>query len=224
MIQEGGRWGADNRGAAVNTVVGWIQGFFEEDQDPDPAKVHWITKLHNLLTNSTTEQSAYDFKQGFLTLSENPSFDDVSFSKILQTCAAISNISKGHRGYVLVGVAENHETAIRVKDIFGDEAIEYHDFYITGVGHEARFLQKSTDQMFQEISDRISRSDLSEPLKSYVNTHIKCVRYFEKTLFIFEVVGQSDPSLYQNKFYERQGTQVKEVAPGGLKSLFARFS
>lgn len=223
-IQEGGRWGADNRQAAVNTVVGWIQGYFDEDKNPDPAKVHWVTKLQNLLMNSKTEQSAYEFKQGFLILSDEPSFDERSFFKILKTCVAISNVSKGHRGYVLVGVAENAATASRVERTFGERALSYSGFYITGVEHEAASLGKNIDQLFHDVTERVSRSDISEPLKSYINAHIKCVRYFEKTLFVFEVVGQSEPSRYADKFYERQGTQVKEVPAGRFASLFARFS
>jgi hypothetical protein len=97
VIQEGGRRGAENRAAAVNTVIGMIQQYFEPDKNPDPAKVHWVTKLQNLLTNSKTEQSSYDFKQGFLELSDNPTFDEMSFDKILETCAAISNIHKGNK-------------------------------------------------------------------------------------------------------------------------------
>ena len=54
------------------------------NSNPDPAKVHWVTKLQNLLTNSKTEQAAFDFKQGFLELSDNPKFDDGSFDKILE--------------------------------------------------------------------------------------------------------------------------------------------
>lgn len=97
-IQDGGRWGAENRGKTVNSVVGWIQGYFEDGKNPDPAKVHWVTKFQNLLTNSKTEQAAYDFKQGFYTLNTDPSFDEGSFDKIIETCAAIANIGKGHKG------------------------------------------------------------------------------------------------------------------------------
>ena len=57
-IQEGGRWGAENRAAAVDATIGLIQGYFGEDTNPDPATTHWVTKLQNLLTNSKTEQSA----------------------------------------------------------------------------------------------------------------------------------------------------------------------
>ncbi|MCB5196880.1 DUF262 domain-containing protein [Deefgea salmonis] len=55
QVQDGGRWGADNRSRMIDSIVGWIQSYFEEDKNPDPAKVHWVTKFQNLLTNSMTE-------------------------------------------------------------------------------------------------------------------------------------------------------------------------
>ncbi|HIE8650718.1 TPA: DUF262 domain-containing protein [Klebsiella variicola subsp. variicola] len=54
QVQDGGRWGAENRSRMVDSIIGWIQGFFENDQNPDPAKVHWITKFQNLLINSAS--------------------------------------------------------------------------------------------------------------------------------------------------------------------------
>ena len=222
-IQDGGRWGAENRGKTVNSVVGWIQGYFEDDKNPDPAKVHWVTKLQNLLTNSKTEQAAYDFKQGFYTLDIKPSFDEASFDKIIETCAAIANIGKGHKGYVLVGVAENAGTATRVQDLFGVQPLSYGGFYVTGVEHEARHAGKNLDQMFQEIVDRTGRSDLSEPLRSYVCANLKCVQYFDKAIFVFEVLGQDTPSHFGKTWPERQGAQVKDVAPERMNALFDRF-
>ncbi|HIF4693981.1 TPA: hypothetical protein ACX13Y_003881 [Citrobacter koseri] len=209
--------------ASFVPTIGWIQGFFENDKNPDPAKVHWITKLQNLLTNSITEQAAYDFKQGFYTLDPSPSFDEHSFEKIMETCAAIANIGRGYKGYVLVGVAENIKTATRVQEVFGSEALSYNGFYITGVDHEANYAGKNLDQMFQDISDRIGRSALSEPLKSYINTHLKCVRYYDKTVFVFEIVGQDAPSHLAGKWVERQGAQVKDISPDRMGALFERF-
>lgn len=223
QIQDGGRWGADNRNRTIQSVIGWIQQYFEEDKNPDPAHVHWITKFQNLLTNSTTEQAAYDFKQGFYTLSENPTFDEGSFNKIAETCVAIANIGKGQKGYVLVGVAENAKTAARVQDVFGSTPLAYKGFYVTGIDHEATFSGKSIDQMFQDITDRIGRSEISEPLRSYINSHVKAVRYHDKTVFVFEVLGQTIPSHFNGKWPERQGTQVKEVSPDRMSALFERF-
>ena len=222
-IQEGGRWGADNRSAAVNSVVGMLQAYFEDDRNPDPATVHWVTKLQNLLTNSKTEQAAYDFKQGFLTLSEPPAFDEPSFQNILRTRAAIANIAKGHKGYVVVGVAETEATALRVEKLFGASPLPYSGFYVTGVEHEAAHVNKSLDDYFHLITNKISASDLSDPLKSYVNGHLKCVRYYDKVVFVFEVIGQDQPSTFNNQFFERRGTQVIQLTPPEYASLFARF-
>ena len=224
VIQEGGRWGAENRSAAVQAVVGMIQSFFEDDKAPDPAKVHWVTKLQNLLTNSKTEQSAYDFKQGFMTLSAKPVFDEASFEKILKTCVGIANISPGHKGYVIVGVAETEATASRVEEMFDVAPTSYNGFYITGVEHEAEIMNKNLDQLFQEIGDRVRTSKISEPLRSHIGTRIKTVRYFDKTLFVFEIEGQGVVSRFDERFFERQGTQLVEVSPENLGALFARFT
>lgn len=223
QVQDGGRWGADNRSRMIDSVIGWVQGFVENDHNPDPAKVHWITKLQNLLTNSITEQAAYDFKQGFFTLDPNPSLDESSFDKIMETCVAIANIGKGHKGYVVVGVAETANTAARVLEIFGSKAISYNGFHITGVDHEANRAGKNLDQMFQDISDRVGRSGISEPLRSYVYNHLKCVRYYDKTVFVFEIEGQESPSHWNGKWVERQGAQVKDIPADKLGALFERF-
>ncbi|HGM5860959.1 DUF262 domain-containing protein [Serratia marcescens] len=223
QVQDGGRWGADNRSRMIDSVVGWTQGFFEDDKNPDPGKVHWITKFQNLLTNSVTEQAAYDFKQGFYTLNPEPSFDEESFDKIMETCASIANLGKGHKGYVLVGVAENARTAARVQDIFGSQPLSFKGFHITGVDHEAKHSGKNLDQMYQDIADRVGRSKLSEPLKSYVSTHLKCVQYYDKAIFVFEIVGQDTPSHWGGKWVERQGAQVKEIPADRLGALFERF-
>ena len=223
QIQDGGRWGADNRSKTIDSVVGWIRGYFEEDKNPDPAKVHWVTKFQNLLTNSITEQAAYDFKQGFYTLNQPPSFDEGSFDKIMETCAAIGNIGKGHKGYVLVGVAENAQTAARVQEVFGSQPLSFGGFHVTGVEHEAKYAEKNLDQMFQDITDRVGRSTLSEPLKSYVNSHLKCVQYYDKTVFVFEIIGQESPSHWNGKWPERQGAQVKDVPADRMGALFERF-
>ena len=96
--QDGGKWGADNRSTAVDAVVGWIQGFFEEDANPDPAKVHWITKFQNLLTNSRTEQAAYDFNQGFYTLNQQPSFDEALSIRLWKLAPPLPISVRGTRG------------------------------------------------------------------------------------------------------------------------------
>ncbi len=224
VVQEGGRWGAENREKAIASVVGMIQKAFGPSTTTDPAQIHWINQFQNLLMQSYTEQAAYDFKQGFMTLDTNPKFDDESFEKILKTCVGIANIARGQKGYVVVGVAENTATATRVEQIFGSKARTFDNFYVVGVAHEVEFLKKNLDQFFQMIIDRVSASSISEPLRSYITSHMKSVRYYDKTVYVFEVCGQNNPSLYGDTYFERRGAQLHEVAAADFPVLFARYA
>lgn len=221
-VQEGGRWGAENRQTSIEQVVGVIQKAFGPSQNMDPALVHWITQLENLLSQSFTEQAAYDFKQGFLSM--DGQFNEESFRKIMKTCAAISNIGRGHKGYVIVGIVDSDATAAKLEEIYGIATLTYDRFRISGVEHEANATQKTLDQFFQNISDKVASSKLSEPLRSYVTSNLKPVRYYDKTIYVFEVVGQEQPSLYDSKFYHRVGAQVKEIEPADLASFIQRYS
>ena len=53
-IQEGGRWGAENRQRAVESAIGLLQKAFAPALVTDPALVHWVTQLQNLLSQSYT--------------------------------------------------------------------------------------------------------------------------------------------------------------------------
>lgn len=219
----GGRWGADNRQRAIEAATGMYQRTFGPATQLDPAKVLWITQLQNLLTQSYTEQSAYDFKQGFLILSDAPSFDEASFEKILKTLVAISNLGKDRIGYVLVGIAENSATAARVEQLYHSKPFSYQSFWITGVDHEAVKLGKSADEFFQWITDKVRTSGISEPLKGYIASNIKPVRYYDKTVYVFKTSGMSEPSRYDDEYFERKGAQLEKVEPSNLGSLFIRY-
>jgi len=50
------------------------------------------------------------------------------------------------------------------------------------------------------------------------------VRYFEKTVYVFETKGQPQPSLYDGRYYDRVGAQLREIAAADFGSLFTRFA
>lgn len=224
VIQEGGRWGGENRQKAVEGAVGFIQKAFQASTATDPATVHWVTQLENLLSQSYTEQAAYDFKQGFIELNGKNKFDEDSFRKILKTSVAISNIGKGHKGYILIGIAESQATAARIEDIFKITCRTHDRFKISGVEHEALALGKSLDHFFQLVVEKIKAAPISEPLRSYILSHIKSVRYYDKTVYVLEVIGQATPSLYDGKYYERVGANIREVEAENFPHFFGKYN
>lgn len=222
-VPEGGRWGAEVRTNAVNGAAGVYGPAFGPAKGYDPAQVRWITQMENILTQSYTEQGAYDFKQGFLRLDGRHNFDEESFEKILKTLAGIANIRKGVRGYVLVGVADTEADAQRVTNLYGVDARPFERFFISGIEHEATALGKSLDDLFMELTTRVKNSALSEPLRDYVARNVKAVRYYDKTVFVFEAQAQDEPSNFGGEFFVRHGNKLVEVPPQKFGELYRRF-
>ncbi|MGA3372557.1 MAG: DUF262 domain-containing protein [Terracidiphilus sp.] len=222
-IQEGGRWGSQSRVNAVNATAGALSPIFVPTKAYDPAQVRWITQLENILSQSYTEQPAYDFKQGFIRLDGSGLFDEDSFEKILKTLVGIANIKSGTKGYVLIGIAEKGTDAKRVQDMFSVAPRPFERFFITGVEHEAIAMKKSLDQLFQLITDKVKQSKISDPLRDYIARNVKLVRYYEKSVFIFDTQAQQDPSNYDGVFLVRRGNSLEEVPAAKYAELFRRF-
>jgi len=222
-IPEGSRWGGDDRHKTIQAIAGTYREAFEPATGGDPSRVHWITKIETLLSQSLTEQSLYDFKQGFLRLDHTKTFDDDKFEKILKTCVGIANNRRGCKGYVLVGISENEATSRRVAEIFGVGAYAYLSFSIVGCDYNGDMLGRTPDQAFQWIVDKVTKSPMSSPLKEYLSRHLKPVRYYDKTVYVFEVEGQEDPSSYNGVYYDRRGNQLQTIEGTDLAPFMRRY-
>ncbi len=223
-IPEGGRWGAEDRTRAVDAAAGMYGAAFGPATTYDPALVRWITQMENILRQSYTEQGAYDFKQGFLRLDGSNRFDEDSFDKIMKTLVGISNIRKGVRGYVLVGVADSDADARRVATLYGVDPRPFDRFFITGIEHEAQAIGRVLDDLFIDLTRRVMASALSDPLKGYVARNVKAVRYYDKTVYIFEAQAQNQPSNFGGVFYVRHGNRLCEIPVEQYPELFGRFN
>jgi hypothetical protein len=136
----------------------------------------------------------------------------------MKTCVAIFNIGNKKRGYVLVGIVDSDYTAW-IEGLFDVRCITNDRVRISGTEHESLALGKTLKQLFQMIVDKIARSKMSEPLCSYITSNIKSVRYFDETVYVLENVGQEQPSLYDNSYYECSGAQLKENRPADFRSF-----
>ena len=142
---------------------------------------------------------------------------------MLKTCAAIANNRRGSRGYVLVGVSDTKTTTERLQKLFNVKPKKVFSFSVVGVDHEFLRLGKTADQFFQMIVDRVSTSKLSSPLREYIARHLKPIRYFDKTIYVFEAEGQEDPSSYNGKYYDRRGAQLEEIETDRLAPFMRRY-
>lgn len=219
----GGRFSAEDRQRNVNVVKGLLAPAASKRKGNDPALSSWITEFENLLMQSYTEQTLYDFKQGFVALDGKGQIDEAVFEKIFKTLSAMANHDRDAVGYVIVGIADDAKTAERIKTLFGVTPILYQKFLITGIDHEAANLPKKLDSYFLNVTQRLDGSPMSEWAKKQIGRDIRLIRYFDKSLLVLRVMAGSEPCSFGGKYYERQGANVSEIGQPQYASLFKRF-
>lgn len=222
-ITEGGSWSAKNRMQNVDAVAGIISSSFR-DKVHDPGAAKWLTEFESLLMQSKTEQTCYDFKQGFTRLDESKEFDSQSFNKIIQTLTAIANNSAETTGYVCVGVCDKKKEADRIKNIHNVDSVKYKNFYISGVGHEAALIAKDLDGFSRLIIQKIKSQPISEEAKDLISRNIRIVNYFEKDVFIFKTQSLGYPMIYDGKYYVRHGANINEIKPENYPTFFKSYT
>src|SRR5690606_14828173 len=131
----------------VDAIAGILNSCFR-NKTHDPGAAKWLTEFESLLMQSKTEQTSYDFKQGFTRLDESKLFDEDGFNKIILTLTAIANNSAKTSGYVCVGVCDKKKESDRINEIYGTVAIKYRGFLITGINHEVKSIAKDLDDFY----------------------------------------------------------------------------
>jgi predicted HTH transcriptional regulator len=177
-----------------------------------------------ILMQSSTEQALYDFKVGLHPLIiDGEELGKVTFSKIVKTLTAMANTFPNSTGYCLLGVADNKTAATKYKDIYGLNPISYSKFFVTGINAEANKYHGDIDKYFTKITQMISQEPLSDRDKDNILRNISTVNYFDKTVIVLKIESGSIPSIYDKKYYVRNGSNISEVEPEEFSELFARF-
>lgn len=219
----GGRWSAEERTKNISAVYGVVRPAFVKTRgSADPALSSWVTEFENLLSQSAIEQSAFDFKQGLFRIAASPSRDEVVLAKVVKTLAAMANAGPGETGYVLVGVADKKADADEIQRVFGVKPIARDGFWITGIEHEARLLG-GEDQYFRWVVQKIKTQPVPLPFIDQISRDVRTIKYFDKSVLVFRVVGGEEPTAYDEVFSVRHGSSVDRVDARNMQQLFKRF-
>jgi len=221
----GGRWSSTERLKNVRAVKGIINTnkIFRKRQHEDPALDSWTTEFENILMQSFTEQSLYDFKQGFHRLDSVGDFDLDLFHKVVKTLTAMANHNPGSTGYVLIGIADNGKDAKRIMELYTATPTAFNKFNITGIQGEAVKYHKNLDDYFHIVMQYLKKEPIDETTKAQIAKDIRLIRYYDKTVLIFKIKSGREPVMYDKKYFMRKGPNTEEVMPEGLSELFRRF-
>lgn len=220
----GGNWGSSQKVENVDAVVGVIEKCFREArQGENIALGSWVTEFENVLTQSLTEHSLHDFKQGFWTLGNQQQFDNGAFEAILQTLSAMANHGRNATGYVIVGVADKEADSKRVEQVHGIRATRFRNFFITGIEHEADLDSKTLDGYIAWLLDKVRKSKLDPRLIDDVCKDARLVRYYDKAVLVLRIKSRDEPIPYDDRFFIRSGTSTLEAKGAQLNTVFGRF-
>lgn len=224
LAEGGGNWSAIEKERGIAQVTGIINKSFKKTGQMDPSKRHWISRFENILMNSSTEQTLYDFKLGFYDLEKNSKFNSKLFDKIILTLTAMANTQKGAVGYVIVGVSDTKNSADFHKKNYKKNYVKYGSYFITGIDAEADQYEKGTDIYFTKLTNLIKSQPISDRDKDFIGRNIFTIKYHEKTVLIISLSSGNDPSIYQDAYYTRFGSNIDLVKPANMLDFMKRFS
>lgn len=224
-ISDGGKWSANEREANVDAVKGIIKKAFRKSKETDPAYDSWITEFETILTQSKTENSLYDWKQGLHNLSKPYDYDPGVLQQVAKTLAAMANHGPGATGYVLIGLTDEARTARRIQSEHHVRPQLFRGFWVFGVDHEASLppYRKGLDSYFQNIQQELKRAPLTAGYLTQILKDIRLFQYFDRHVVLLKVTALDEPCAYGGQYWQRSGPNVDQVGGESLKQLFKRF-
>lgn len=209
-ITAGGNWSSKNKTDNINAVKGIISPYFKSANVDDPGSQKWVTEFETILMQSPTEQNLYDFKQGFLSLDGNNSFNANLISKIVKNLTAMVNKSALSVGYICIGIPDKDEDITQIKKLFGISPHFYRNFPITGIGHEPPLLGISIDNYFKKILDAIKSEPIQSNIKNTICKNARLIKYYDKDILILKILSVGTPAIYNGKYYIRHGLTFRK--------------
>jgi len=209
------------RQRCLDSITGVIKKHFSKREENDPALSNGVVKLQSLLNASKTENSAYDFKQGIYQMDKaNVDIKD----KILKTLCSFVNLGRNSVGYVVIGVAENEQMALKHKEYYNTDSVKISDFYVTGIDAECNKRHPSLDDYRTKFENFIRNSDIQpEYYKTQILRNIDLFSFQDKSVIIMRIESKDDPLKLNNKFYHRQGTSTEELPGSQERQLWSLF-
>ncbi|CAM3513573.1 hypothetical protein GCM10016272_14150 [Psychrobacter glaciei] len=208
----------------INLTTGLIQRFFVK-KDP-PVLRHGsglALDFENSIRRSKIESNRYECKQGLYDLSDLRRINDNLYKDMIQTICGIANIGPDEDGYLFIGVADKELDAVRIKSLDNIEPKVINQRYIVGIDRELKLLKGSLDDYINKLLGKISKSELSEPLKSQVLSQIDVIDYKGMTVIRLRVPKQNEMAFVGSSSFIRENSKTVELDGRKLISISKLF-
>lgn len=216
----------DGRRRNIDLTKGLIRPFFVKKEPVALAHGSGLAlDFENSIRRSKIETPRYEFKQGFLRLSDDRKYDKALEEQVLKTICAIANIGPSSEGYIFIGVADKITDAKRIEKLDSVVPLQVSDHFVVGVDREAKVSGITLENYCRRIVGFIKASPLSEALVSSVLSNIDVIDYRSFSVIRIKIPSQTEISYYGEEVYERQyNDTVKIESPKAVMAIAKRFS
>ena len=208
----------------INLTIGLIQKHFVK-KDP-PVLRHGsglALDFENSIRRAKIESNRYECKQGFFDLSEKRKLNENLYDEIIQTICGIANVGPDEDGYLFVGVADKEADAERIKLLDRIEFKTINQRYVVGIDRELKLLKGNLDDYINKLMGKISKSDLTEPLKSQVLSQLDVIDYKGLTVIRLRIPKQKELSFIGKSSFIRENSKTIELDGPKLISISKLF-
>ncbi|WP_197708955.1 DUF262 domain-containing protein [Psychrobacter sp. YP14] len=208
----------------INLTIGLIQGFFVK-KDP-PVLRHGAglaLDFENSIRRSKIESNRYECKQGLYDLSNSRKINENLYKDMIQTICGIANVGPDEDGYLFIGVADKESDAIRIKELDQIEPKVINQRYVVGIDRELKLLNGSLDDYINKLMGKISKSELSEPLKTQVLNQIDVINYKGMSVIRLRVPKQNEMAFIGNSSFTRENSRTIELDGRKIISISKLF-
>ncbi|MCO6173671.1 DUF262 domain-containing protein [Flavobacterium sp. NRK F10] len=208
----------------INLTIGLIQKYFVK-KDP-PVLRHGsglALDFENSIRRAKIESNRYECKQGFFDLSDQRKLNEKLYDEIIQTICGIANIGPEEDGYLFIGVADKQADAIRVQALDEVDYKTINQRYVVGIDRELKLLNGNLDDYINKLMSKISKSNLTDPLKSQVLSQLDVIDYKGVTILRIRIPKQKELSFVGKSSYIRENSKTIELEGPKLISISKLF-
>ncbi|MBY6206873.1 MULTISPECIES: DUF262 domain-containing protein [Halomonas] len=196
----------------ISATKGLIQNFFEEREPGSGLQgVGLVLRFENALRRSKVETSAYECKQGFVSLCHERNYNFDLLERLVKTVCGIANIGPQSSGAIFVGVSDDERQKNIIEELDGVNALSVGARFVVGVDRELGFSSLDLEGYKRRVVDYFASSSLSDSLKGDVLSTIDCIEYRGMSVLCIWVPSQDSVSTVDDVVFIRQGSSTVEV-------------
>ena len=170
-----------------------------------------VFDFENSIRRSRTETTRYEFKQGLLRLDDKRQIDPTIVQTIIETLCAIANVGPDAQGFLYIGIADKPADAQRIHELDGIDPVKFDHVDIVGIEREAKQLGLAIDKYMHLLEDGISKSLLSDPLKTNLLTSLDLISYKGIQVIRIRVPRQMQLTFLGDECFLRFGSSTKKA-------------